>query len=59
LEELAPASILSEMREPEKKTERRQKALQDLYRVARMEQDYQIGAIGKYSLSSTLSRSCR
>jgi hypothetical protein len=58
LEELAPPSLLSEMREPEKRTQRRQKALNDLYKVALMEQDYLEGAIGTHATFVTCASPC-
>jgi hypothetical protein len=46
LKELAPPSIFDEMREPDDKTEERQKLLAQAYDLARREEEYKDGDIG-------------
>ena len=49
LKEAAPPSMLCEMREPNTVMEKRQKLLEQLYEVARLEEEYLLGAIGETS----------
>jgi hypothetical protein len=46
LKELAPPSIFDETREPDDKTEERQKLLAQAYDLARREEEYKDGDIG-------------
>ena len=47
LQELAPPSLLCEMRETEEKTKKRQMMVKDMYLLAEMEEQYQRNEIGE------------